>query len=1224
MIALGELASQIKINQSSALPGILSSEIKELVDIYTDILREKARQEKQAAEAKAREDAANNPTPPPIQKFGVNDTLIASDPTRYGSDKTVAKGLINDDSVVPAIYRSTPNLDAFRKKNPTYIPSAIANFGVANASALQAEYQKAEKLDDQIIGDNYDKFGDVIYNYSNNPPAGTPALGKGLYSKKFGVYIPTEQSNNSKFISKVVLDGTALKDAFSFFDTYSKNKFWKDSDDNFVYRLQDEFVKKQASRLYVAWFFSSLGSSKIRVPLQLQFRIPAVDYPDGTNEPLLILRKIIDDFIKGSDKEIAISKFNYSINNRAEAQTITFPVSKVNDKIPDSLNIKTSKNGYNSRFAATGEISMSTITNGEQDVVSGTTVTTQQTQTASSEKIDWTLTFWDSSFIKDIQPANGQGYIASINQPTTTAQAAGTTAANAEEEIKLDAEAIQTQENLNYQSGLEVFLRAIQLHSFNIAYKDLGVKEGKIATIDLYSKKSKFIKDLFSNGVLSQAALDFADSQKIKAYKNTYNENDAIKLMQSYASYGFNHNLMAQSKNRQQNIISDKDSKIPQVDFKELYKSHVVPYSVNQGIAKDIDINYPVYIKFGLLLLALNHMCTIYDSKEGKITKIADQTPLIYIDFNPETNFCLSEPLQLSTDPLKMLIPFRGTNDEYSKLFDPKLITKDGKIKATSGSAEKDLFKPQTEDYISSQLPSFKGINPDAGDAYSGKIMNILLSCDYLLSLCKNFANSDQNQSVKLRPFLQQIIDDINKYLGGINLLRLAYDDKSNCLYIVDDQVQPMKLDEKSVPEISTNSVIPVFGKYSIARSLEIRTDISSKLSNMIAISANSDIKSDASKDGTPFGHYNDNYSDRFIPQVLSVNSSDTSKKNNQRSDPNDAEISAAIAFNEFIRCALNTGQISDMNVSAATNYYIDRMNKRKGENPGTESSAMIPISVNFSTDGISGLAMGHAFLLPEAVMPASYQRRSDSNSQSVIGFVITGLNHSLQNNIWITEVKANMMFLKEKAAFKAEKTSYNVAQLSTGNFVIVEDDGNDTDIVNIDPVGGSGVKGDDFKVNPTYKSLIAAAKASVGTSTAAIPGTENGNIGCGAGTSIIFLRATGKGIVPPGDLCLGTAAIGSHLGKDSANWRARSNWLDAKPGDIIVTERGSKAGHVGVVIDTIHADGSYTVISNSSGGFRGAKKGTIQPNYTVKKWASIATRNPTRTFAYEYIGSFS
>jgi hypothetical protein len=80
---------------------------------------------------------------------------------------------------------------------------------------------------------------------------------------------------------------------------------------------------------------------------------------------------------------------------------------------------------------------------------------------------------------------------------------------------------------------------------------------------------------------------------------------------------------------------------------------------------------------------------------------------------------------------------------------------------------------------------------------------------------------------------------------------------------------------------------------------------------------------------------------------------------------------------------------------------------------------------------------MGHAFLLPDNVLPMSYQRRSSDNSGNILGFVVTGLNHTLQSNTWITEVKANMMFLKDNGAFRADKTEYNVAELSSGNFII-------------------------------------------------------------------------------------------------------------------------------------------------------------------------------------------
>ena len=81
-----------------------------------------------------------------------------------------------------------------------------------------------------------------------------------------------------------------------------------------------------------------------------------------------------------------------------------------------------------------------------------------------------------------------------------------------------------------------------------------------------------------------------------------------------------------------------------------------------------------------------------------------------------------------------------------------------------------------------------------------------------------------------------------------------------------------------------------------------------------------------------------------------------------------------------------------------------------------------------------------------------------------------------------------------------------------------------------------------------------------------------------------------------------------------------------ALPGDIIITERFSAkvAGHVGIVIDTINVDGTYDVISNTSSGFDGSRGGTIQQNYTIKKWMQkVMPKNSTKTFCFRYLGGF-
>jgi hypothetical protein len=94
--------------------------------------------------------------------------------------------------------------------------------------------------------------------------------------------------------------------------------------------------------------------------------------------------------------------------------------------------------------------------------------------------------------------------------------------------------------------------------------------------------------------------------------------------------------------------------------YQALLKSYVLPYEINQDISEGTRLNHPVYIQLGLLMFILNHCCNLYDKKQDN-KKI---TPLLYIDFNPQTNFCLSHPCHMTSNAMTFLIPFEGTFDD--------------------------------------------------------------------------------------------------------------------------------------------------------------------------------------------------------------------------------------------------------------------------------------------------------------------------------------------------------------------------------------------------------------------------------------------------------------------------------------------------------------------------------------------------------------------------------
>jgi hypothetical protein len=584
---------------------------------------------------------------------------------------------------------------------------------------------------------------------------------------------------------------------------------------------------------------------------------------------------------------------------------------------------------------------------------------------------------------------------------------------------------IQIKQSLNYQSTLEIMLRTIQLHALNRAInknKDLEIgRETFVLEITEKNERS-FLNQIFTTGVFSKYIQELVDDKIDNSnYTIGINGNYDKKIIPEtrfkiHSKYGFATSLLGNKA---------PIDEIPKVNFKELLKAYVVPYQINQEIIKGTYTNHPVYIPLGLLLMILNHSCTIYDSKNENF-----QTPLVYIDFNPETNFCLTNAKHLSTDPWTCLIPFQGSFDDYKSLFDKNVLTKDNtSIEHVSGSTETvALFNPDKQDFLSGTLPKIKFGTESletSGELYRGKMMNILLSIDYLVTLAQQNSYKDGTNSVYLKAFIEQVLSDINKSLGNFNAFRLSYNDGANTFQIIDDQFVPSISNEEQVTpkpkgiKIENTTELPLLGKFSIAKNLEIKSEISSRLSNMLAISANSNYENKAtlSTNGDSFGFINSSYRDRYITNRGEITSGSNDFKNN-----NDTLKISAQQFNNAISDFYSKINPSQTSVSHATNYYIEKMALVKNSEYATRAAAMIPVSVNFTTDGISGMSMGQAFTVPDTLLPYTYTTRKISGApedhSKNVGFAVVGLTHTIENNQWNTAVRANMIFLKDKTEF--------------------------------------------------------------------------------------------------------------------------------------------------------------------------------------------------------------
>lgn len=606
---------------------------------------------------------------------------------------------------------------------------------------------------------------------------------------------------------------------------------------------------------------------------------------------------------------------------------------------------------------------------------------------------------------------NNLAFIEAIDPPPPTTPATNTaTTGNAGNTNGATNTANTDQTNEAFESALTAMLAYVKTVTQAGNTKNLKVV-GLPKPFDLVGATKKFYQD----GILHD--VDF--TPQVKPFVPVIQT--ASFDLTKYAQKGFNASLMANP---------EVYGSIPPVDFSEMSRSYLIQYGQGGQASTDIAASR-VYITLGYLLAFLNNMCLIYDNtKDLSTTPQAnpggtgkDKRPYVYIDFNPETNFCLTSPQQLSIDPLKCLIPFAGDDKDYAAIYQPEMF--------------KALTKPfkATENYVSSRLPEFRTSSKDAG-RYQGKIMNILLDVDYLIQTAHNFATSDPEHSVNLKRYLEAIMLDVNKAVGNFNIFRVAYLDESNTIQIRDDQWTPNPgsnqiLDRdyykknfyhfQQVQGIYGGADItslrygqlPIFGALSIARSFQFKTNLSTKLSSMIAISAQAETGSVNAKDPSPLAHLNEGYVDRYKPRIQ--NPSAGAAKTTSKKDPDNNDEAAANAFNTHIKSVYGNLALNADVIETAKNYYIERSALVKTGDPITSAAPFIPADLEITIDGIGGIIMGQAFTIPEERMPMTLR---GMDGVTKVGFIVAGLTHTLDNNEWLTKIKGQMIKLRDSSSY--------------------------------------------------------------------------------------------------------------------------------------------------------------------------------------------------------------
>lgn len=448
--------------------------------------------------------------------------------------------------------------------------------------------------------------------------------------------------------------------------------------------------------------------------------------------------------------------------------------------------------------------------------------------------------------------------------------------------------------------------------------------------------------------------------------------------------YGYNTKYMSLSNG------STVPPAIPLADFlglKVFVKADIIKLegtSTTHGAAR--------YIPLATLLAYITNSCIIYDKSNN------EKKPAIYIDFNQNSNFCLRLPQQFSVDPGVCLIDLDCTDTDYSELFSIRGIATEQIDPVTPAIGKlKDTIAAAKVSYI------------DSSNASRGKFMNILVNADCIKTTIDE--NTDSNKNVFLSQFLSALMQKIQVAIGNINNFKIGYDETANTVTIYDAQLVDMESRDRPIP------TLPVFGLKSIVREYNLKTEASSKLGSMLAITARAGARNTgANIDNAAFTVLNQSLEDRLFVGV----STNPRGSNDSQVGSTEDLIGVQNLGTTFDRQIMKLYEITTKNISydvgsveAIKQFYITSMllikgktSNKPGEIDSVTATGILPLALNITLDGIGGIPLFQAFTVPANRLPAQYVNKGKPR----VGFTIAGLTHTIENNQWTTAIRGLMI----------------------------------------------------------------------------------------------------------------------------------------------------------------------------------------------------------------------
>jgi hypothetical protein len=492
------------------------------------------------------------------------------------------------------------------------------------------------------------------------------------------------------------------------------------------------------------------------------------------------------------------------------------------------------------------------------------------------------------------------------------------------------------------------------------------------------------------DGVIKDADKPYIDTFIYK-YKSGFSTSPANTLLSGDQAIraGFQNTLIAsQNLGRQKPAVPSNASSLG-TGVPNVNKDAEQASPVSQDNPGDKRSYY--YIQFAYFLHILNVFKNVFASKEQTLVDIE-------IPANPtkpdsiSNGLCQASYNSISIDPNIAIIRNSRANlftdIEGNKAFRPEIFKTETKAVTGPVTADNNL-----KEYL-------------YGNTNFGQIGNIYINIKEIVSIYKQESMSNRGY-VYLGKVINEVLSRAAFSLGSINDFDKFV--KNNKIVIIDKHYTEL-------PEESTyNSKfkINVSGNNSIVRSHKIESKIFPSQATMIAIAAQDRENVSAIQTST-YNYLNRGLKDRLFDKLSNTKKDIT--KNDSEIAAKRRKLSSILLLiqyvNNYVIVNKSIGTYYNSNIVAMNGYLNTLLVEMEG---GTDYKAVVPISVNLTIDGLSGLTIGEIFTVDKKVLPRDYESKH-------IGFIVTGITNDIATNGWTTELSSQMCILDQEEKQKISK----------------------------------------------------------------------------------------------------------------------------------------------------------------------------------------------------------